>query len=159
MPSLTPTTTIADPSGSKRPTHACGEPNSCAISLVTAEKISSGLTPRATSVATRRSAACSSASSPAPPPPPPRSARAPQLAGSRLRRCQFGARLVVRDRRGNEVDEVAEAILGARRKHRAYLREDAHLAPNGSIDHDWTRTTGTELRRPRHLTDCSRRCR
>src|SRR3954454_3944903 len=104
MPSLTPTTTIADPSGSKRPTYACEESNRRPISLVTAEKISSGLTPRATSVATRRSAACA-------PPPPQRRLLVGQLASARLRRGQFGARLVIRERRGNELDEVVEAIL------------------------------------------------
>ena len=48
--------------------------------------------------------------------PPQRRLLVGQLASARLRRCQVGARLVVRDRRGNELYEVVEAILGSRRE-------------------------------------------
>jgi hypothetical protein len=59
---LEPTRTIAGPSGSNLPTAAWSEPNRRPTSSLTAQKISTGRTPCATSVATRRSAACSSAS-------------------------------------------------------------------------------------------------
>jgi hypothetical protein len=57
----TPTKTTAGPSCSNLRTPAWA-PNSRVTSSLTAEKISSGGTPCAASVATRRSAACSSAS-------------------------------------------------------------------------------------------------
>src|SRR5204863_7539794 len=62
----------------------------------------------------------------------------------------------VRDRRGNELYEVVQAILRSRGKYRPCPREDAHLAPNGAIDHDRARATGTEPRLTRKIPDCSR---
>src|SRR5919204_246779 len=79
-----------------------------------------------------------------------RSLEAGQPSGRRRVRSRSARRA-----RGDELDEVVEAILRSPRKYRAYSREDAHLAPNGSIDHDRTRTTGTEPRRTRKIPDRS----
>ena len=62
---ISPTMTCEGPSGSSgshRPTTARSVPNMRPTSRLTAAKISAGSTPRATSVATLRSAACSSPS-------------------------------------------------------------------------------------------------
>jgi len=65
---------------------AASAPSSRRTSSATAEKISAGWTPRATSVATRRSAACSSA----------RRASSSRLVSSAARFCAFATAVATR---------------------------------------------------------------
>ncbi len=91
---------------------AISTPSSCSISSVTAANTSSGAAPRATRVATRRSAACSSASRPS----------GPALGVGERGRDQFGER--------------RQARLGARWQWLLPGRADADDAPQAPLDDD-----------------------